>query len=889
MNPTEPYRRSTPPDGDKEDPRLIDAVRAYQAALERGDRPERTAFLSQHADIASELAECLDGLDLLHRTVPPLSAPEASSAAVTTGPDGTLGDFRLMREIGRGGMGVVYEAVQISLARRVALKVLPFASTLDARQRQRFENEARAAAQLHHGHIVPVFAVGCERGVHYYAMQLIEGLTLADVIDRLRCRPVHPAPAADTVKGAASVTQQSVDSRTFFRTVAEIGVQAAEALEYAHQMGVVHRDIKPANLLLDERGDVWVTDFGLARVQSRPGVTGTGDLVGTLRYMSPEQASAQPVIDPRSDVYSLGATLYELLTQQPAFPGNDVHATLRQVLEEDPAPPHRLNRALPPELEIIVLKAMAKQPEDRYEGARDLADDLRRYLDDQPLRARRPTLRDRAAKWSRRHRHVVAAVLLGLVAAVAVLGVTTWRVSAAEVQARAANDELRAEQARTAAGLEREAAQRVRAEGNYHEARKVLKSLTRLGVVDMDDHKSVQGLRKKLLEEVLAYNQEFIDRHGDDPTVTTELIETRMQVAMLLDEVGQKAKAWSALEAAMRDGERLGPAPSFGAPFCPPRGVARIFLLSQPGVQSDLKLSAEQLDTIKALLDFQGGRPTDESLAAAEKALTAVLTPDQSKRLQQIVRQSRGPLALLEPETVTALDLTGSQKEAIRTALAGPPPGQRRRDDRRGPQPPAGQANEQALRALTPEQRSRWQGLLGEPFHGDIRFGPPEQPQGVMVLLPGSRGATSFAYYEGCWDGLPDFDKLQPVERGSGAAFDLGSARSAENYAFRFEGFFKLEADADCTFSLTSDDGSRLFIDGHLVVDNDGRHALRTRQGKAKLTEGTHKVVVTFFQAGGEAGLAVQVEAPGLGRRNLGDLVVPTEAEPDRRPRADPR
>jgi serine/threonine protein kinase len=325
MNETEDYREPRPDESAAEDPRLVHALREYQAALEEGSRPNRTEFLSRYPDIRGELAECLDGLEFLHSTVP-LLQPEPAPVAPTAplAPEETIGDFALIREIGRGGMGVVYEAIQLSLGRRVALKVLPFAATLDARQLQRFENEARAAAQLHHTNIVPVFAVGCERGVHYYAMQLIEGRTLAEVIDHLQDAPAPAVtPSVTTVAGAAAMTEQSIQSKTFFRLVAKLGVQAAEALEYAHQMGVVHRDVKPGNLLLDGRGTLWVTDFGLARIQSCPLLTAPGDLVGTLRYMSPEQAAGKPVIDPRSDVYSLGATLYELLTLEAAFPATD--------------------------------------------------------------------------------------------------------------------------------------------------------------------------------------------------------------------------------------------------------------------------------------------------------------------------------------------------------------------------------------------------------------------------------------------------------------------------------------------------------------------------------------------------------------------------------------
>jgi serine/threonine protein kinase/Tfp pilus assembly protein PilF len=484
-----------------DDPRVIRALEEYLAAQEAGRKVDRAEFLARYPEVAGALANCLDALEFVRVAAPQLQASEGNrpEGPVDAVADiGTpLGDFRILREIGRGGMGVVYEAEQLSLGRRVALKVLPFAAALDAKQLQRFKNEAHAAAHLQHQNIVPVYAVGCERGVHFYAMQFVEGQTLAALIQELRqvkqdedrrskiedgelqkrathsdpgrtgpyapenrvARPesskgvtsdiAHPLPSLPPLVGEgtgggdsgratpenATVNDQGDGNETarvtprssilhprssFFRTVANLGIQAAEALEHAHQLGVIHRDIKPANLMVDARGNLWITDFGLAHCQGGCELTMSGDLLGTLRYMSPEQALAKRVIvDERTDIYSLGATLYELLTLEPAFPGTDRQEVLRQIAFEEPKPPRRLNKQIPAELETIVLKAMEKNAAERYATAQELADDLRRLLEDQPIRARRPTLLARLARWGRRHRPLVAgaaaALLMGLI------------------------------------------------------------------------------------------------------------------------------------------------------------------------------------------------------------------------------------------------------------------------------------------------------------------------------------------------------------------------------------------------------------------------------------------------------------------------------------------
>jgi WD40 repeat protein/serine/threonine protein kinase len=462
----------------------LEAVLAdYLRAAEDGRAPDRMELLAGHPDLAPELAAFFAGQDRFGRLTAPLrdavSAVQESTIEEKLAEGGRLGDFHILREIGRGGMGIVYEAEQISLGRRVALKVLPFAATLDPKQMQRFKNEAQAAAGLHHTNIVPVFGVGCERGVHYYAMQFIEGQTLAALIHELRQlagsekrglriedrgsrikgslldslltgastpevkspvksedpnvqskenSPTFEDQAADAGTLPGHPRSSILDSRSspFFRTVATLGIQAAEALEHAHSLGVVHRDIKPANLLVDVRGILWITDFGLARSQSQAGLTMTGDLLGTLRYMSPEQALAMRVlVDHRTDIYSLGASLYELLTLEPVFSGHDRHELLRQIAFEDPRPLRRLNKTIPQELETIILKATAKEPESRYSTAQELADDLRRFLEDKPIQAKRPTLVQRARKWSRRHRAVVVAGLLLMIMALVAFVVST--------------------------------------------------------------------------------------------------------------------------------------------------------------------------------------------------------------------------------------------------------------------------------------------------------------------------------------------------------------------------------------------------------------------------------------------------------------------------------
>jgi hypothetical protein len=653
----------------------------------------------------------------------------------------------------------------------VALKVLPFAWTLDPRQLSRFKNDAKAAAQLHHTNIVPVYSVGCERGVHFYAMQYVEGQSLAEVVRELRklAEDGGGTPAAVLLPGAAAAaaaagaagdtaslvvksltTEASVRGKAFFRAAAGMGLQAAEALEHAHGLGVVHRDVKPGNLLLDAHGHLWVSDFGLAQFQSDAALTATGDLVGTLRYMSPEQALAKrALVDHRSDVYSLGATLYELITLRPPFDGRDREELLRQIAFDEPLSPRRLNPALPVDLETVVLKAMAKRVEERYASAQELADDLRRFLEHRPVLARRPTPLERASKWARRHQPVVAAA-----AGVLVLALVGFAVSTALV-AR--------EQRKTQDAFESEARQRARAERSFRQARQVVDRFTELGVEQQADNPELQGLRRRLLTMALEYYEDFIDQSRDDPSLQAELAASHLRAITILDQIGSAGDTQAALDRARRFHEMIsrgrpaernsGAHPSGDSPGVPRCG-RDLHLLTQKAVRQDLRLTDEQAAAVQRLWarrreifdqlhnlrqpSQEQWRDRVQELVDQDRTLAELLRPEQAQRLRQIVLQQKGAEAFAEPEVAEALRLSDAQKERIRALLDEvhnalwaaykspsfrPETWRQVEDGRR-------RARETIVGLLSDEQKAKWKELAGEPFTGEIRprRGPPLGP-----------------------------------------------------------------------------------------------------------------------------------------------------------------
>jgi serine/threonine protein kinase/WD40 repeat protein/tetratricopeptide (TPR) repeat protein len=485
----------------------------------RGERPTLEQYVQQYPELAADIHDLFPTLLAMEHLKPATDTSHSASPRPALALDPTLtqlGDYRIIREVGRGGMGIVYEAEQVSLGRHVALKVLPRQLLADAKIKQRFEREARAAARLHHTNIVPVYGVGEHDGTHYYAMQFIQGLGLDDVLTELKRmgsdspgsgvpsgevrisrRPdisagdvarslmtgrfipaatenpaqldnIAPTEAAgnthrtavQTATGRKSETirltsstallpgsseaisgSRSSGQHNYWHSVAQIGNQVAQALAHAHDQGVLHRDIKPSNLMLDLRGTVWITDFGLAKDDDARNLTEQGDILGTLRYMPPEAFEGKT--DARSDVYALGLTLYELLTYQPAFEETDRRKLIKLVTTAEPPRIDKLRPDVPRDLATIVQKAIDREPDGRYATAQAMADDLTRFIDDVPIQARRVSTAEQLSRWARRNRStatltatVIAVTLVGLIASTVLWRRTANALNLADQRAR---------------------------------------------------------------------------------------------------------------------------------------------------------------------------------------------------------------------------------------------------------------------------------------------------------------------------------------------------------------------------------------------------------------------------------------------------------------------
>lgn len=572
---------------------------SFLTSYRAGQRPSVDAYVERYPELADQLRDLIAALVVLEQNAPQrpgrediLDSPRRGAAPRE------IGEFTIVREIGRGGMGVVYEAVQQSLGRHVALKVLSVPGLMNPVQLERFRLEARSAGRLHHSHIVPVFGVGEHDGLHYYAMQFIPGQSLGQVIDELRklrsCPDdevteeaqrsalteslanglltgrypgqereqveVADCPADPPTAPSATLRSPRIASadasphsqftsgssgRPFYESVARVGLQVAEALAYAHSEGILHRDIKPSNLLLDAKGNTWVTDFGLVKAEDSQSLTDTGDFVGTLRYMAPERLEGQS--DPLGDIYGLGATLYELLTLRTIHQSSGRSQLIEQILHADPVPPSKIDPSIPRDLETIVRKCLEKDPRQRYASARLLVDDLARWLAGEPIRARPVGRIERAWQWSKRNPKtaiLVGTVLALLVGVALVSTIAAVRINAARNQA--ADSLVEAE------------FQRQRAEEGFREARNAVDNyFTAVSENRLLNEPGLQPLRRELLQSALDYYQKFVQTEGTDPSVRQSLAHAYARIGNLANEMGRKEEAEAAYRKYIEMSRRL--------------------------------------------------------------------------------------------------------------------------------------------------------------------------------------------------------------------------------------------------------------------------------------------------------------------------------------------
>jgi serine/threonine protein kinase len=466
-----------------------------------------------------------------------------------------LGEFQLLERLGGGGMGVVFRAQQTTLGREVALKLIRPEQLYFPRAKERFRREVEAVARLAHSGIVPVYACGEERGVPYYAMELVAGRSLGDVLRSLAAREPRTLTGKDLAADFAGEVHGPIFERGWIEACLELTRDVAFALDHAHSRGVLHRDVKPSNVMLTPDGRARLLDFGLASQAGSARLTGTGAQLGSTAYMSPELATGHAAeADARTDVYSLGATLYELLTLRLPYTGASTTEIVERIQDGRAVPPRRLNPALSADAETVCLTAMAPDPARRYASARAFADDLQRVLDGHPIAARRASGVQRVAHWARRHPAQATSVALAALLVVGgplVFGLQQARAASEErrlnADLRTANEEVRKREeglavANKALEERRVAAEQSaqRAQRNFERAqRSVDEMLAGVAGDELANVPQMESVRRALFEKALVFYNELLEEAPDDPAVKREHARTLRSIGDLLDELGR--------------------------------------------------------------------------------------------------------------------------------------------------------------------------------------------------------------------------------------------------------------------------------------------------------------------------------------------------------------
>lgn len=687
-------------------PKTIDQlVESFVGRLRTGEQVSITEYELAHPHLAEEIRQLFPSLEMLERCRPQEEVQAAQRFDADDIPPDQLGEYRIVREIGRGGMGIVYEADHIPMQRRVALKVLPKSVALQASNVARFHQEARSAGQLHHTNIVPVFEVGEEGGFHFYSMQFIRGQNLDLILDDIRAlrgssgvaggdesqgrdgpvgssrgeldemsqtvafrmvngglpessdeEPHELAVAFDDRSGSGSSdtlrtgergsssnvfgsSEWSLGGRgrnAYFCRVAALGLQVADALEHAHQNELLHRDIKPANLILDTDGIVWITDFGLAK-GLEDDLTQSGDIVGTLRYMAPERFSGQT--DNRSDIYSLGLTLYELCTMRAAFQNTDRAELVESVIQRTPVAPRLLEPMLPLDLETIILKAIDRSPDRRYRTSQQLAEDLQAFLADRPIQARRITSLERLWRTCRRNplaatMSAISLLLLVTVAVGATISALHSNRQAGQLRVQARELQVQNERAARHLSLTVET---------------IDKMLNRVGH-DLAGVPQMDEMRHGLFSEALALQKEVLALEPGNPEVVMQTIAAYRRTAAIQKQIGQYGEARKSLEEAMALIEAI---PGNGPDKLFEKGQTHAALASWLRIRGDLRDAIDQSHlAIKALESISEAdmRPQHSvGLATARRTLGAILEQTgQTHESERVLRSSLETLNGLE-------------------------------------------------------------------------------------------------------------------------------------------------------------------------------------------------------------------------------------------------
>ena len=473
----------------QKDQLLEKIVDHFTARVRNGKAPDIEKYQAKYPQLKDEIQELLSSVAMIEELKQQNSSQPASlnSTMNEVTKLEKIGDYRIVRELGRGGMGIVFEAVHESLGRQVAVKVLPGRNLGDEKTRERFLREAQAAATLHHTNIVNVFGVGVEQDHHYYVMEYVEGDSLDRILKTMREEPTvvtvrKPTEAIDQtlqdtpggVDFAATTPELSQAQRTItinlgmkgddggssqeftmssdalrsakikrtalparqdrFRWAANMCSQIADALAYAHEQKMLHRDLKPGNLMLDHDGTVWLTDFGLVKNLTNQTLTRTGDIIGTPQYMAPESFEGR--YDERSETYCLGLTLYELATLSPAFESASTAELIRAVTSSTPMSPNKRDPKIPRDLNTIILKAINREPEARYQTAAELRDDLRAFMEDRSIQARKSSPVEQAWRWGRRNPTLAVLSLTSIFLLAATAATASWGYYKSQAQSK---------------------------------------------------------------------------------------------------------------------------------------------------------------------------------------------------------------------------------------------------------------------------------------------------------------------------------------------------------------------------------------------------------------------------------------------------------------------